>query len=318
MPLLATRGSASSRGFGQFGGSAPAAPTIGTATITFGQQSASVTFTPPTDTGGLPITNYIVTSSPGGFTGSGTSSPVTVSGLTGDTTYTFTVQAVNAAGTSPASASSNSQYAEPSIGQSYQGGYFVGYFSTTANGVANYRLVVAPKSAEVFNTSGVTNWKTSNSYDTPNSTFDGTANTNTLGTSSTYPAAKYCYDLSLNGYTDWYLPARWEMEIAYYNLKPTTAANSTAIGTNDYSVPKRTTNYTTTVPGQTSVTAFQDGGSEYFVWTTLSDPTDIYLYWTSTTTGDPAIVANFYDGLRYTALKITKEYFVRPFRRVAI
>jgi len=84
---------------------APAAPLIGTATA--GYQSASVTFTAQ-GTGGSPITSFIVTSSPGGLTGSGSASPVTVAGLTNGVPYTFTVQAVNAIGTSPASAASNS------------------------------------------------------------------------------------------------------------------------------------------------------------------------------------------------------------------
>ena len=80
-------------------------PTIGTATAGDGQ--ASVTFTAPTSTGGAAITGYTVTSSPGGFTGTGSSSPITVTGLTNGTAYTFTVTATNSAGTSAASAASN-------------------------------------------------------------------------------------------------------------------------------------------------------------------------------------------------------------------
>jgi hypothetical protein len=86
---------------------APGAPTIGTATA--GPASASVTFTAPANLG-VPatITSYTVTSSPGGLTGTGASSPITVSGLTNGTAYTFTVTATNATGTGPASAASNS------------------------------------------------------------------------------------------------------------------------------------------------------------------------------------------------------------------
>jgi hypothetical protein len=81
------------------------APTIGTATA--GAVSASVAFTAPTYVGSG-ITGYTATSSPGGITGTGASSPVTVSGLTAGTAYTFTVTATTAAGQGPASAASNS------------------------------------------------------------------------------------------------------------------------------------------------------------------------------------------------------------------
>jgi len=84
----------------------PAAPTIGTATA--GVNSASVAFTAPTFVGSSAITGYTVTSSPGGFTGTGASSPITVSGLTAGTSYTFTATATNSQGTGPASAASNS------------------------------------------------------------------------------------------------------------------------------------------------------------------------------------------------------------------
>lgn len=83
----------------------PKAPTIGVPTIV-GPTSISVAFTPPTDTGGIPITSYTVTSSPGGFTASGSSSPITVTGLTTGQAYTFTVTAINAIGTGPASSAS--------------------------------------------------------------------------------------------------------------------------------------------------------------------------------------------------------------------
>src|SRR5659263_228824 len=84
----------------------PGAPTIGTATA--GNAQATVTFTAPVSDGGSAITGYTVTSSPGGLTGTGTASPIIVTGLTNETAYIFTVTATNAIGTSVASSASNS------------------------------------------------------------------------------------------------------------------------------------------------------------------------------------------------------------------
>jgi uncharacterized protein (TIGR02145 family) len=84
----------------------PGAPTIGTATK--GNAQASVAFTAPASNGGSAITGYTATSNPGNLTGTGTTSPITVAGLTNGTAYTFTVIATNAAGSGPASSASNS------------------------------------------------------------------------------------------------------------------------------------------------------------------------------------------------------------------
>jgi hypothetical protein len=89
----------------------PGAPTIGTATA--GDASASVTFSAPAFDGNTPITGYRATSSPGSLTATGASSPLTVTGLTNGTPYTFTVAATNAIGYGPESAASNS--ATPSL-----------------------------------------------------------------------------------------------------------------------------------------------------------------------------------------------------------
>ena len=84
----------------------PGAPTIGTASAFSGQ--ARVAFTAPAINGSSPILSYTATSTPGGITATGNTSPITVKGLTNGTAYRFSVTATNAAGTGPASALSNS------------------------------------------------------------------------------------------------------------------------------------------------------------------------------------------------------------------
>ena len=90
---------------------APNAPTIGVATDQgtsrpYNNGQASVSFT-PASTGGT-ATSFTVTSSPTGFTGTGSSSPILVTGLASSTSYTYTVTATNAQGTSAASSATSS------------------------------------------------------------------------------------------------------------------------------------------------------------------------------------------------------------------
>jgi len=83
----------------------PDVPTIGTATE--GAESAEVAFTPAT-TGGRAY-QYRALSSPGSIEAVGSSSPITVPGLTADTTYSFQVRAeTNTGATNGYSSASNS------------------------------------------------------------------------------------------------------------------------------------------------------------------------------------------------------------------
>lgn len=106
MPILGVTGSQNTKGFLQ-----PNPPTIVSATDVgtsraYNNGAATVAFTPAAS--GAPATSYTVTSSPGGYTGTGSSSPITVAGLQSDTAYTFTVTGTNAAGTGQASSASSS------------------------------------------------------------------------------------------------------------------------------------------------------------------------------------------------------------------
>jgi hypothetical protein len=79
----------------------PGAPR--TVSAVAGDGQATVSFTAPASDGGSAINAYTVKASPGGATGSGIGSPITVTGLTNGTPYTFTVTATNTRGTGPAS-----------------------------------------------------------------------------------------------------------------------------------------------------------------------------------------------------------------------
>lgn len=86
----------------------PGAPTIGTAT-TVNCSSATVAFTAPSCTGGASITGYQAACvATGTKTGTGASSPITVSGLSPSTSYTFKVRAQNSIGYGSYSGNSNS------------------------------------------------------------------------------------------------------------------------------------------------------------------------------------------------------------------
>jgi hypothetical protein len=183
------------------------------------------------------------------------------------------------------------QYVPVKVGEAYGGGFFAGYISHTADGNPTHALIVAPRATGATG-SGYTlttnpKWA-DETVDAPahatligaSSNFDGKANTDlmmSLIADSTYsagafPAAQFCADLSTGGHTDWYLPARYELDIAYFNLKPGTGGNDTNWGSNIYSVPKRDNNYSPTFPRQSILTPFNTS-AEAFV---------AVLHWSST------------------------------------
>ena len=192
------------------------------------------------------------------------------------------------------------------IGQFYQGGYFAGYISQTANSTATHGLIVAPKAT---GESSSLQWKTTATTTSgTTSEYDGAANTASMSDAN-HPAANFCAGLTIDGYSDWYLPAPFEIDIAYFNLKPTTTSNSDA-GENPFSVPERTGEYTEGNPAQTSVSIFQSGGSQAFV--TASE------YWTSTQIdGTWGYTSSFSNGLLDGPTKTTSLY-VRAFRKFAL
>jgi titin len=106
MPFFSKFGGGGSHRFGLTrGASAPlTAPTSLSATPV--NTSVSISFTAPTNTGGIPLTNYQYSFDNSTWTAlspADDTSPVTVSGLTQNTAYTVYLRAVNAIGAGPAS-----------------------------------------------------------------------------------------------------------------------------------------------------------------------------------------------------------------------
>ena len=161
------------------------------------------------------------------------------------------------------------------FGQAYGGGYYTG---NIVQGGIEYYLIVAPKASGY---SSSKQFKTSNTA-APSATRtlnNGPAASASMN-SAAYPAAQFCEALSIGGYTDWYLPARDEIELYYRNLKAIVVNNNTnSRGKSSYTYPEgndvvgdtmgvnRNSNpvgaaYTAGTPSQTSITKFQTGGSE--------------------------------------------------------
>jgi len=109
------------------------------------------------------------------------------------------------------------------------------------------------------------------------------------------------------------MPAKNELEICYYNLKPSTDSNDTSSGINANAVPARASNYTAGAPAQTTVAAFKTStGAEAFAITDAN-------YWGSTEqSATDAWRQRFVTGSQYTAGKSRTDIRVRAVRRVPV
>jgi hypothetical protein len=93
--------------------------TIGAATA-ISSSSATVAFTTGSVATGGPVTFFTATSTPGSLTANASTSPITVSGLTAETSYTFKVKAGNSTGFSSAGDSAASNSVVPPLDSSYE------------------------------------------------------------------------------------------------------------------------------------------------------------------------------------------------------
>ena len=208
----------------------PDAPTIVTAIA--GDAQATVSYTAPSSNGGSEITSYTATSSPGGLTATvnqSGSGDITVTGLTNDTSYTFTVTATNAIGTSVASAASNSVTPAvpivPAIGDIVNGGVVFHLFVDGETGYVageTHGLVVAMSDVATSVEWGcygsdlptVPNVSSSPPVGQGAEIGDGISNTNAiLNDCPGAPAALAARSLG----EDWFLPSINELKKIYDN-----------------------------------------------------------------------------------------------------
>jgi len=190
------------------------------------------------------------------------------------------------------------------IGQAFGGGFYAGQIGVSS--VATHYLVVGP----IASAQSTLQWKTTNTTTAgTTSVIDGPANSAAMNNAS-HPCAQFCEGLTIGGFSDWYMPAKNELEVCYFNLKPTTTANNTFSGINPNAVPARASNYTSGTPAQTSATDFKDTGAEDFVAS---------QYWSSTESSATTAWLQFFNGgdQNYAYYK-NNSYRVRAIRRVAV
>ena len=202
----------------------------------------------------------------------------------------------------------SADFSEEDIGTFIEGGYYAGKINV---GGVIYAIILAPKS-QGGQSPTTLQWKTSNtSTANTDSINDGKANTAAMvaAGAAAHPAASFCNSLEINGYSDWYLPSKDELEILYRAFKPTTRANSTSSGTNTSSIPPRTA-YTALDPAQTSLEIFKAGGSEAL-------NSDNYC-WSSTQYSATHSWFQYFDNGYQDVFTKSNSFLVRAVRRVAL
>jgi hypothetical protein len=199
--------------------------------------------------------------------------------------------------------------APPVIGEALGGGFYAGQINVSGT---KYNLIVAPKSTGDV---GSKTWGINNVTTGITSDINGPTNSASLAAlGASYQAATFCEGLTIGGYTDWYLPARNELEVLYYYLKPSTSSNAVGAGSNANAVAPEpiSTGYTSGSPAQTTATGvdgFRTGETNAFA---------SYYYWSSTegNTANRAYSLHFDNGGQYTYDQKTEVFYVRAVRRV--
>ncbi len=146
----------------------------------------------------------------------------------------------------------------PAIGSAFQGGFYAGLIALNGE---TYGIVVAPKAAGELEEA---TWgEYGNALQAARHFNDGLANTQAMAEASS-DLARWMLALDINGFADWYLPSRDELEILYRHFKPTNQSNwMYRHGENPSSVPMGYP-YTAEHPAQTQQPEFQaDGGEEF-------------------------------------------------------